>query len=82
MALRSNVRQLKLLKKYATQKSFITCVYFSLFVVFFIVMIILNVTLILHIQKSVENFCLSDKKDDIPVNASKHSSVSEHLVNN
>ena len=38
-----------------------------------------------HIPKCVENFCLSDKKDDIPVkvlNASKRSSISEHLVNN
>ena len=38
-----------------------------------------------HVPKSVENFCFSDKKDDIPVkaiNAFKRSSIAEHLVNN
>ena len=38
-----------------------------------------------HIQKNVENFCLSEKKDDVPIkviNASKRSSIAEHLVNN
>ena len=38
-----------------------------------------------HVPKSIENFCCSDKKDDIPVkvlNASKRSSIAEHLVNN
>ena len=39
----------------------------------------------IHIPKCVENFCLSDKKDYIPItvlNASKRSYISEHLVNN
>ena len=38
-----------------------------------------------HAPKSVENFCFSDKKDDIPVkvlNAFKRSSIAEHLVIN
>ena len=38
-----------------------------------------------HVPKSVDNFCYSEKKDDIPVkvlNASKPSSIAEHLVNN
>ena len=38
-----------------------------------------------HVPKNVENFCFSDKKDDIPVkviNASKRLSIAEHLVNN
>ena len=38
-----------------------------------------------HVPNRVENFCFSDKKDDIPVkvlNASKRSSIAEHLVNN
>ena len=38
-----------------------------------------------RVPKSVENFCFSDKKDDIPVkviNASKRSSIAEHLVKN
>ena len=35
--------------------------------------------------KNIENFCVLDKKDDIPVNvlnASKYSSIAEHLVKN
>ena len=38
-----------------------------------------------HVLKSVESFCVSDEKDDIPVkvlNASKRSSIAEHLINN
>ena len=38
-----------------------------------------------HFQKSVENFCFLDYKDDILIkilNASKHSCIAEHLVNN
>ena len=38
-----------------------------------------------NVQKSVENFCFSDKKDDTPdkvLNASKCSSIAEDLVNN
>ena len=38
-----------------------------------------------HVPKSVDNFCCLDKKDDIPakvLNASKRSSIAEHLVNN
>ena len=38
-----------------------------------------------HILKKVENFRLSEKKDDVPIkviNASKRSSIAEHLVNN
>ena len=38
-----------------------------------------------YVPKNVENFCFSQKKDDIPtkvLNASKRSSVAEKLVNN
>ena len=38
-----------------------------------------------HVPKSVENFCLLYKKDDIPVkvsNESKRSSTAENFVNN
>ena len=38
-----------------------------------------------HLPKSVENFCFLEKKGDVPVkvlNASKRSSIAEHLVNN
>ena len=38
-----------------------------------------------HVPKSVEIFCFADKKDVIAVkvlNASKRSSIAEHLVNN
>ena len=38
-----------------------------------------------HVPKNVENFCFSDKKDDIPVkviNASKASFIAERLINN
>ena len=45
----------------------------------------LRKNIIEHVPKSVENFCISFKKDDIPVkflNASKRSSIAEHMVNN
>ena len=38
-----------------------------------------------HVPKRVENSCCLDKKDEIPAkvfNASKRSSIAEHLVNN
>ena len=38
-----------------------------------------------HIPQCVENFCNSENKDVIPtkvINASKRSSIAEHLVNN
>ena len=38
-----------------------------------------------HVSKCVENFCFSDKKYDILVkviNASKRSSIAEHLISN
>ena len=38
-----------------------------------------------HIPKSVESFCCLDKKDDIRakiLNASKRSSIAQHLINN
>ena len=37
------------------------------------------------LKEHVENCCYSEKKNDIPVevlNASKHSSIAEHFVNN
>ena len=45
----------------------------------------LRKNIIEHVPKSVDNFCLSVKKDDILVkvlNASKRSSIAEHMVNN